>query len=127
MPGDIVFETDDVMAFLDIRPLFPGHTLLVPKIHHETIWDIPSSLHAKLFDATRILSIAVKNALNADGIFVANNNIVSQSVAHFHMHVIPRRKGDGLKGFFWPRITYANDEHKMKIKAQIIERVANVR
>jgi histidine triad (HIT) family protein len=126
MPGDIVFETDDVMAFLDIRPLFPGHTLLVPKVHHETIWDVPSSLHANLFDATKKLSVAVKHALNADGIFVANNNIVSQSVAHFHIHVIPRKKGDGLKGFFWPRIAYTSDKHKDEVKSKIIACVSEI-
>ncbi len=122
-PAAIVFENEDVIAFLDIKPLFAGHTLLIPKVHYETIWDIPETLLATLMSATKILSIAVRKALTAEGIFIANNNIISQSVPHFHMHVVPRNKKDGLKGFFWPRQIYADDLHKGDIKDKIIAQV----
>src|SRR5437868_4823227 len=105
--ADVVFENDNVIAFLDIKPLFPAHTLIIPKKHYETIWDVPETLLAELMQTTKLLSIAVRKAMEAEGIFVANNNIVSQSVPHFHIHVVPRNKKDGLKGFFWPRQPYA--------------------
>jgi histidine triad (HIT) family protein len=126
LPADIVYQSEHVSAFLDTRPLFPGHTLIVPKVHFETIWDVPASLSAHLFDATRLLSVAIKNALNADGIFTANNNIISQSVPHFHIHVVPRKKKDGLTGFFWPRVAYTNDQHKQEIRDKIIKAIAEM-
>jgi histidine triad (HIT) family protein len=101
-----VFESDDVLAFLDHRPLFPGHTLVVPRAHHETLADLPSGAVEPLFLAARLLSRAVAEAMDAEGSFVAINNKVSQSVPHLHVHVVPRRKGDGLRGFFWPRQPY---------------------
>ena len=106
-----VFESDDCIAFLDHRPLFPGHVLVVPREHHETLGDLPARLLAPLFGAARLLSRAVERALGADGTFVALNNKVSQSVPHLHVHVIPRRKKDGLRGFFWPRVGYTSAEH----------------
>jgi histidine triad (HIT) family protein len=102
-----VFEDDDVLAFLDHRPLFPGHCLVVPREHHETLSDLPAAAVGPLFLVARLLSRAVADAMEAEGSFVAVNNKVSQSVPHLHVHVVPRRKGDGLRGFFWPRQPYA--------------------
>jgi histidine triad (HIT) family protein len=104
--GHTVFEDDDVVAFLDHRPLFPGHCLVVPRAHHETLSDLPARAVAPLFLGARLLSRAVVDAMDAEGSFVAVNNKVSQSVPHLHVHVVPRRKGDGLRGFFWPRQPY---------------------
>ena len=108
--GHVVFEDEVSLAFLDHRPLFPGHSLLVPREHHETIWDLPEGLVAPLFANARLLSAAVRSAMGAQGAFVAANNVVSQSVPHFHVHVVPRNRRDGLRGFFWPRTRYESDE-----------------
>ena len=105
-----VFEDDSALAFLDHRPLFPGHTLLVPRAHHETLADLPADAVGPLFRAARLLSRAVVEAMDAEGSFVAINNTVSQSVPHLHVHVVPRRKGDGLRGFFWPRQSYSGPD-----------------
>lgn len=107
----VVFEDRDSFAFLDERPLFPGHTLLVPREHIETLPDVATGLIAPLFENVQRLSKAVEGAMHAEGSFVAINNRVSQSVPHLHIHIVPRRKGDGLKGFFWPRTKYASDQH----------------
>ena len=109
-PAHVVFETDETLAFLDIRPLFPGHTLLVPKEHYETLIDLPEALIAPLFAAAQRLAGAMETALGAAGSFVAVNNRVSQSVAHLHVHVVPRNRKDGLRGFFWPRTKYPSDD-----------------
>ena len=106
----VVFSDDEALAFLDNRPLFPGHSLLVPREHHQAIWDVPEDLTARLFVKARTLSVAVRDAMGAQGAFVAANNIVSQSVPHFHIHVVPRVKKDGLRGFFWPRGKYGDGE-----------------
>lgn len=106
----VVFEDADSLAFLDNRPLFPGHSLLIPRGHHETIWDLPEPLLATIFTNAQLLSAAVRTAMGAEGAFVAANNVVSQSVAHFHVHVVPRNRRDGLRGFFWPRTKYGSDE-----------------
>ena len=108
--GSRVFEDEHTVAFLDHRPLFPGHCLLIPKRHFETIQDLPPSLVATLFTNVKVLAAAVELAMQAEGIFIAANNRISQSVPHFHVHIVPRRKGDGLKGFFWPRRKYASAE-----------------
>ena len=121
-PGHVVLDDDDFLAFLDIRPLFPGHVLLVPKAHHEAIWDLPPELHGPMLERTQRLSVAVREATGSTGIFNAMNNIVSQSVPHLHMHVVPRNPKDGLRGFFWPRTKYASDEEAAKIAARIAER-----
>jgi len=105
-----VLERDDVMAFLDHRPLFPGHCLVIPREHHETLHDLPAALLSPFLGAVQASSRAVIEAMRADGSFVAVNNIVSQSVRHLHAHVVPRRRGDGLRGFFWPRHKYAGPE-----------------
>jgi histidine triad (HIT) family protein len=106
----VVLDRDDFVAFLDIRPLFKGHVLLVPREHVDTLPDLPVGLRDGFLAAAQDLAVAVKDALGAQGSFVAMNNTVSQSVPHLHLHVVPRTKGDGLRGFFWPRTTYADGE-----------------
>jgi histidine triad (HIT) family protein len=105
----IVLEDDVTLAFLDRRPLFPGHCLLVPKTHYETLLDLPSTLFTPLMANAQLLARAVERGLEAHGSFVAINNRVSQSVPHLHIHVVPRRRKDGLRGFFWPRQPYQNE------------------
>jgi histidine triad (HIT) family protein len=105
----IVFEDSDTLAFLDNRPLFAGHSLLIPREHLETIWDLPDELLATLFTNARLLSQAVRDSMGAEGAFVAANNVVSQSVPHFHIHAVPRVRKDGLRGFFWPRGKYRDE------------------
>jgi histidine triad (HIT) family protein len=117
--AQIVFEDSESLAFLDHRPLFPGHVLLVPKAHHPTLTDLPDSLIAPLFTNAKKLAAAVEAALSAEGTFVAMNNRISQSVPHLHIHIVPRRKKDGLKGFFWPRHPY-KDNAEMEATAQAI-------
>src|SRR4051812_33905248 len=97
------YETDELIAFLDIHPLFEGHTLLIPKQHIDNFHLMPSSMMNNFFSTAQSLSETIKEKMNAQGTFIAMNNIVSQSVPHLHLHIVPRTKGDGLKGFFWPR------------------------
>lgn len=118
-PAHVVLETDETLAFLDIRPLFPGHTLLVPKTHYETLVDLPRELIAPLFTQAQRLAGAMETALGAAGSFVAVNNRVSQSVAHLHVHVVPRNRKDGLRGFFWPRSKYACDDEAEAVAAKL--------
>ena len=118
-PAHVVLDDEVALGFLDIRPLFPGHVLLVPREHHETLADLPSDLLGPLFERVQRLSVAVPGATGAVGSFVAMNNKVSQSVPHLHVHVVPRTKGDGLRGFFWPRTTYDSDDHAAEVAAQI--------
>ena len=118
----IVFEDADFLAFLDIRPLFPGHTLLIPKAHFATLSDLPPPLVGPLFEVARRLSAAIPEAMDAVGSFVAINNIVSQSVPHLHVHVVPRRPKDGLRGFFWPRTQYEGGATEMAEVAAAIGR-----
>jgi histidine triad (HIT) family protein len=105
-----VFEDDISLAFLDHRPLFAGHSLFIVKSHIETLFELPNTLVGPLFANVRLLSRAVMQGMQAEGTFVAINNLVSQSVPHFHVHIVPRRKRDGLKGFFWPRRAYKNQQ-----------------
>lgn len=105
----IVYEDKNVLIFLDKRPLFHGHCLLVPKQHYATLNDLPLEEHPAFFKKLKEINLVVQESMQAEGTFVAMNNKVSQSVPHFHIHVVPRRRGDGLKGFFWPRQTYLND------------------
>ena len=107
--ASIVFEDSLSLAFLDRRPLFPGHCLLVPKEHFETLADLPTRLIGPLFQNAQLLERAIEGGLAADGTFVAINNHVSQSVPHVHIHLVPRHRKDGLKGFFWPRQRYPDD------------------
>ncbi|MBV8818840.1 MAG: HIT family protein [Acidobacteriaceae bacterium] len=119
VPAAIVWEGPGACAFLDNRPLFPGHCLLIPKEHFETLSDLPPSGIEPLFAAAQMLSRAVESAFAAEGSFVAINNRVSQSVPHLHIHVVPRRKKDGLKGFFWPRTKYATEEAMLDAQQKI--------
>jgi histidine triad (HIT) family protein len=119
LPGFVVGSTDDVVAFLDIRPVFKGHVLVVPRRHVVTLADLPADQVEPLFGYVRRLSVAVESGLGAGGAFVALNNKVSQSVAHLHVHVVPRTKGDGLRGFFWPRSKYASDDEARECAAAI--------
>ncbi len=109
-PAHVALDEPLVMGFLDIRPLFPGHVLVVPKRHVETLTDLPPELVEPLFGATRRVTAAVEAAMGADGSFIAVNNRVSQSVPHLHVHVVPRKRRDGLRGFMWPRQRYADDD-----------------
>ena len=119
LPAALVLDEPDVLAFLDVRPLFPGHTLVVPRLHVETLADLPHDLIDPLFEAVQRLSRAVPEAVDAVGTFVAANNKVSQSVPHLHVHVVPRRPKDGLRGFFWPRQRYDSDDHAAATAAAI--------
>lgn len=125
-PARIVFENKDCLAFLDNRPLFPGHCLLVPRKHFETLADLPSELIAPLFSAAQLLSRAVETAMKADGSLVAINNRVSQSVPHLHIHIVPRRKKDGLRGFFWPRNPYKSESEMEDVQRAIRAAVRSV-
>ncbi len=121
-PAHLVLDDSDVLGFLDHRPVFKGHTLLVPRRHIDTLTELPDELMVPLFDATRRVASAVRQGLSAQGSFVAVNNVVSQSVPHLHVHVVPRTKGDGLRGFFWPRSRYA-DENEAAMYAQRLRAV----
>lgn len=108
--AEVVLDDEVAVGFLDTRPLFPGHTLVVPRTHHETLVDLPPEEVGPLFVRARRVAAAVVEVLAAQGSFVALNNTVSQSVPHLHVHVVPRTRGDGLRGFFWPRTTYAEGQ-----------------
>lgn len=109
-PAEVVLDEPEVVGFLDNRPVFRGHTLLVPRVHVDTLLELPDELTVPLFSAARRTAAAMTSALGAQGTFVAMNNVVSQSVPHLHVHVVPRTKGDGLRGFFWPRTKYEDGE-----------------
>ena len=117
----VVFEDKSTLAFLDHRPLFPGHTLLVPREHYETLTDLPAKQVGPLFENAQLLARAVESAMEAEGTFVAMNNRVSQSVPHLHIHVVPRRRKDGLKGFFWPRTKYKTQEEMELVQQKITQ------
>ncbi len=119
LDANVVFADEHSMAFLDHRPLFPGHCLLVPRKHFETLADLPGSQVGPFFKNAQMLSRAVESAMAAQGTFVAMNNRVSQSVPHLHVHIVPRRKGDGLKGFFWPRTKYKSNEEQTAVQRAI--------
>ncbi|HEX7520639.1 MAG TPA: HIT family protein [Acidimicrobiia bacterium] len=108
LDAEIVYSDNDVVAFLDHRPLFPGHTLVMPRAHIETLRDLPADALGPFFAVVQRLAVAVQDGMQAQGTFVAENNVVSQSVPHLHVHVVPRRPKDGLRGFFWPRQKYAD-------------------
>ena len=124
--ASIVFEDDVSIAFLDHRPLFPGHCLLVPKSHFETLSDLPERLIEPFFLNVQLLARAVETAREAEGSFVAMNNRVSQSVPHLHVHIVPRRRKDGLKGFFWPRHKYANEAEMLEVQEAIRSAIADM-
>jgi histidine triad (HIT) family protein len=120
-----VYRDAQVVAFLDARPVFKGHTLVVPAAHVETLGDLPSAAIAPLFGVVQRVARAVEKGLEADGTFVALNNRVSQSVPHLHVHVVPRRRGDGLRGFFWPRTKYADDAEREQFRGLIARAIAS--
>jgi histidine triad (HIT) family protein len=117
--AEIVAEDADHVAFLDNRPLFPGHVLVIPRAHVETLVDLDAAAIGPLFTLVQRVARAVEVGLACDGVFVANNNRVSQSVPHLHVHVVPRRKKDGLKGFFWPRTPYDGPDHARATRDRI--------
>jgi histidine triad (HIT) family protein len=123
IPAHFVLDTDEVVAFLDHRPLFPGHTLVLPRAHVETLAHLEESRVGPFFREVQRIEAAVRTAMEAQGSFVAENNVVSQSVAHLHVHVVPRRRKDGLRGFFWPRTRYAGDAQMAAVAAGIRERL----
>ncbi len=123
--AEVVWDDAVSVAFLDHRPLFPGHVLLVPRHHVVTLADLPAALVGDFFRTVQRLAVAVEAALAAQGTFVAVNNRVSQSVPHLHVHVVPRRKGDGLRGFFWPRNDYDDAAHRSRIAEAIRRRLAH--
>ena len=127
IPAEIVYESADCVAFLDNQPLFPGHVLIVPRQHYATLTDLPDDMLAPLFASTRQIATAMETALGAEGSFVANNNKISQTVLHLHVHVIPRRKGDGLKGFFWPRRKYQSADEIHGVLRALHAAIAEVR
>ena len=118
-PADRVLEDDDFVAFLDRRPVFKGHVLLVPRAHVVTLPDLPAPLRDGFLAAAQLIATAVVEGLGAQGSFVAVNNTVSQSVPHLHLHVVPRTKGDGLRGFFWPRHPYRDDDERGQYAARV--------
>lgn len=122
-PAHLVWDDDVAVGFLDVRPLFPGHVLLVPRSHVVTLADLPVDQVGPLFERARLLSAAMPAALGAQGSFVAMNNTVSQSVPHLHVHVVPRTKGDGLRGFFWPRTAYDDEAHAADVASRLREAV----
>lgn len=122
-----MFKDDSTIAFLDHRPVFHGHVLLVPRRHIETLADLPDSLISPLFTSARLMARAVQEAMEADGTFVAINNRVSQSVPHLHIHVVPRKRRDGLRGFMWPRTKYRDDSHMREIAEAIRKAAERIR
>ncbi len=118
-PAFLVWRDDACAAFLDIRPLFPGHVLVVPSRHVPNIADLPADAIGPFFTFVQRVEAAVRRAMDVPGTFVAMNNVVSQSVPHLHVHVVPRRPKDGLRGFFWPRTRYADDESARTVAARI--------
>jgi histidine triad (HIT) family protein len=123
IPAHFVLDDDDVVAFLDHRPLFPGHTLVLPRDHIETLADLPEARVGPFFRQVQRVEAAVRAAMEAPGSFVAENNVVSQSVPHLHVHVVPRRRKDGLRGFFWPRTRYAGEAQAAAVAAGIREQL----
>ena len=118
-PADVVLDTPVVIAFLDHRPLFPGHTLVVPRAHVETLRDLDDPTRDELFAQVQRVAAAVQDATGSAGSFVAMNNVVSQSVPHAHVHAVPRNPKDGLRGFFWPRTRYADAAEAAAMAASI--------
>jgi len=126
LSASTVFQDEISIAFLDHRPLFHGHCLLIPKNHYETLGDLPAELVGPFFRNVQLLARAVEQALGAEGSFVAMNNRISQSVPHLHVHIVPRRKKDGLKGFFWPRNKYESEVELIEVQKLIQAAVADI-
>jgi histidine triad (HIT) family protein len=128
--GDVkaypVYEDPKMIVFLDSGPIFEGHCLICPKEHIDNIHDLPAGLMEPLLETARLICAAVEKGLGAEGSFVALNNTVSQSVPHLHLHVIPRRRGDGMKGFFWPRRPYRDETHMLETQELLKKAIAEV-
>lgn len=122
-PASVVLREENAIAFLDARPVFKGHVLVAPRGHVPTLGDLPAGDVGGFFVVVQRLARAVEEGLEVDGTFVAMNNKVSQSVPHLHVHVVPRRRKDGLRGFFWPRLAYASDAEREEIAARIRDAV----
>jgi histidine triad (HIT) family protein len=118
-PAELVLDDEVAVGFLDHRPVFKGHVLVAPRTHVVTLADLPAELVGPFFTRVQRVAAAVQAALTADGSFVAMNNVVSQSVPHLHVHVVPRRRKDGLRGFFWPRVRYVSAEEMAMVAATI--------
>jgi histidine triad (HIT) family protein len=118
-PAHLIFDEEHLLAFLDARPVFEGHTLVIPRRHFPTISDVDPALLGPLLEGGRRVAAAQRTALGVDGTFFALNDVVSQSVPHVHLHVIPRRRGDGLRGFFWPRTRYPDDAAAASVAARL--------
>lgn len=123
----IVFEDDLTLSFLDNRPLFPGHCLLIPKEHIITVNDLDEVTRNTIFTNMQLLNRAVEKAMGAEGTFIAINNKISQSVPHLHIHIVPRRRKDGLKGFFWPRNPYTDEKHIEEVQGKLVETVKKLK
>jgi histidine triad (HIT) family protein len=123
----IVYESEFALAFLDARPLFPGHTLLIPKAHYVTLADLPDEWIGPYFADAKLLARAVERAMSAEGLLMLINNRVSQSVPHLHVHLIPRNRGDGLKGFLWPRSRYRDEQELRRVQTLIADAVRDLR
>jgi histidine triad (HIT) family protein len=119
LPASLVWQDEQVVAFLDTRPVFKGHTLVMPRDHVPTLTDLPAALRDPFLAAGQRVAAAMVDGLGAQGSFVAMNNIVSQSVPHLHLHVVPRTKGDGLRGFFWPRVHYTDEQEREGYAARL--------
>ena len=124
-PAHVVLDDEVALAFLDVRPLFEGHTLVVPREHHVTLGDLPTELVGPFFERVQRVTRAVQSATAATGTFVALNNVVSQSVPHLHVHVVPRNRKDGLRGFFWPRTRYADDSAAAEVASRVRSSLAS--
>ncbi len=114
-----VLDEPEVLAFLDRSPVFPGHVLIVPRTHYDTLTDLPADLIPVVFGAAQRIAKAVQQALGSDGTWVSLNNTVSQSVPHLHVHVVPRKRKDGLRGFYWPRVKYPSEDAMQEVSATI--------
>jgi histidine triad (HIT) family protein len=119
LPAFVVLDDEVALAFLDVKPLFPGHTLVVPRKHHETLSDLPTEQVGPFFERVQLVARAVQEAMASTGSYVAMNNVVSQSVPHLHVHVVPRNRKDGLRGFFWPRTRYPDESEAEEVAAKL--------